>query len=80
MFYVMVKSGTNGYSDYDNCDLLLTEIPSSNIPRIGEILEFGDKENFTRKKYLVREIKRSYNFKTDKHEYGEWTYVYVINA
>ncbi|WP_211747909.1 hypothetical protein [Paenibacillus sp. Marseille-Q4541] len=80
MFIVAVKSGTNGYYDYDNCDMVIAEIPSNNIPRIGEILEFGNAENRNRKQYLVREVKRVFNHKTDKQDFGEWTYVYVINA
>lgn len=80
MFTVAVKSGTNGHSDYDNCDLLLGNIPSENIPSVGDILVFGDSENRNTKRYLVREVKRSYNHKNDKHEFGEWIYVYVINA
>lgn len=79
MFTVAVKSGTNGYSDYDNCDMILAEIPSDNIPRVGDILEFGDKNNGNQKRYLVREIKHIFNHKTDKCEFGEWIYVYVIN-
>lgn len=79
MFFVVVKSGTNGYEDYDNCHKLLKEIPSNNIPSIGDILQFDDK-NGARTKYLVREVKRSYNFKTKYQEFGEYIYVYVINA
>lgn len=80
MYTVAVKSGTNGYSDYDNCDMVLAEIPSDNIPRVGDYIEFGDKENRDRKKYLVREVKRVINHKNEKHEFGEWIYVYVINS
>lgn len=80
MFTVAVKSGTNGYSDYDNCDLILAEIPSNNIPNVGDILEFGDKDNKKVKRYLVRAVKRFYNHQNEKHKFGEWIYVYVINA
>lgn len=80
MFKVAVKSGTNGHYDYDNCDLILSEIPSENIPNVGDILVFGDSANKNKEHYLVREVKRIYNHKNDKHEFGEWIYVYVINA
>lgn len=80
MYTVAVKSGTNGYSDYDNCDMILAKIPSDNIPRVGDTLEFGDKDNTNCKKYLVREVKRTFNHKTDKLDFGEWIYVYVITA
>lgn len=80
MYQVMVKSGTNGYSDYDNCDMMLAEIPSNNVPNVGDTLEFGDKENRNIKRYLVREVRRTFNHENDKHEFGEWIYVYVINA
>lgn len=79
MFTVAVKSGTNGHYDFDNCDLIIATIPSENIPNVGDILVFGDTENKNLKKYLVREVKRSYNHKTDKQEFGEWIYVYVID-
>lgn len=80
MYTVAIKSGTNDYYDMDGCDWIIAEIPSTNIPHVEDILEFGDKENMNRKRYLVREVKRMYNFKNAKHEYGEWIYVYVINA
>lgn len=80
MFIVAIKSGTNGHHDYDNCDLILAKIPSANVPNVGDILEFGDMENGNIKQYLVREVKRTYNHKNDKHEFGEWIYVYVINT
>lgn len=80
MFTVAIKSGTSGHSDYDNCDLIIAEIPSNNIPRKGDILVFGDEDNKNSKKYLVTEVKRSYNHENEKHEFGEWIYVYVIVA
>lgn len=81
MFTVAIKSGTNGYSDFDNCDKILAEFPSNNIPHVGDILEFGDTpDNRNWNRYLVREVKRTYNHKNDKHDFGEWIYVYVINA
>lgn len=54
-----VKSNTGGHFDYDDCDLLLKEINSDIIPRIGEtvklyeINEAGGKEIHD---YLVREV------------------------
>ncbi|MBD7970246.1 hypothetical protein [Paenibacillus gallinarum] len=80
MFYVAVKSGTNGYEDIDNCDMLLTKIPSNDIPRKGDILEFNDIEDKVHSKYLVREIKRYYQRATEQQVYAEFIYVYVINA
>ncbi|PLS18941.1 hypothetical protein CVD28_00645 [Bacillus sp. M6-12] len=80
MFTVAVKSGTNGYSDYDNCDKILAEFPSNNIPNVGDILEFEDAKNGNWQKYLVREVKRSYNHKNNNQEFREWIRVYVINA
>lgn len=78
MFTVLIKSGTCGHFNYDGCDMLVAEIPSSNIPRKGDILEFGDNENRKIKRYLVTEVQRVYNFKNDKHDFGEWINVYVI--
>lgn len=80
MFTVAVKSGTNGHSDYDNNDLIIAKIPSDSIPNVGDILYFGNETNGQQKKYLVREVKRVYNHKTETHEFGEWIYVYVINV
>lgn len=80
MYTVAVKSGTNGYSDYDNCDMILATIPSDNIPRVGDTLEFGDKDNANVKSYLVREVHRSFNHENEKHKFGEWIQVYVINV
>lgn len=67
------------YHDQDGCDMILAEIPSSNIPRKGDVLEFGDKDNRNLKKYLVMEIKHTFNHENAKHAFGEWTYVYVID-
>lgn len=80
MFTVAIKSGTSGHSDYDNCNLIVAEIPSNNIPRKGDILQFGDKDNRNNKRYLVTEVERIYNHKNEKHEFGEYIYVYVIVA
>lgn len=80
MIQVRVKSGTNGHIDYDNCDLFVADIPTNNIPAVGDILFFGDEENNSPEKYLVREVERSYNRPTDKLEFSEWITVYVINA
>lgn len=79
MYYVAKKSGMGSYYDQDGCDLILAEIPSSSIPRKGDVLEFGDKDNRNPVKYLVMEIKRMFNHNNEKHEFGEWIYVYVIN-
>ena len=70
MFYVNIKSGTSGWSDYDNCDKQIAEIPSDNIPSIGDTLEIDSEL------YLVREVRRAYNL--PPVTFGEWIYVYVI--
>lgn len=80
MYTVAIKSGTNGHYDYDNCDMVIAEIPSNDIPRLGEILEFGDAENRKWEQYLVREVKRVFNHKNEKQDFSEWIYVYVTNA
>lgn len=77
-FTIVIKSETAELYDEDNCDKILHRIvPSNNIPRVGDILEFGDKNNHHPKSYLVREIYRSYNFQNDKHKFGEYITVYV---
>ena len=67
---ILVKSGTGGYYDYDNCDLRLKTIEYDDftIPRIGEtirILEDNDSGRISEitkepvqemHKYLVRDI------------------------
>lgn len=70
MFYVSIKSGTSGWSDYDNCDKQIAKIPSDNIPSVGDTL------GITGEYYLVREVKRVYNL--PPVTYGEWIYVYVV--
>lgn len=79
MFYVHVKSGTNGYYDEDGCDMMIAEIESDNIPMVGEILFFGDQDNRNQRSYLVREVKRVYHHGTGYTPPREWVYVYVIN-
>ncbi len=78
MYYLMVKSGTNGYSDYDDCDMKIAEIPSNNIPSVGSIIDLNS--GTKRQKYLVREVEYNINLATDRYDFGEWIYVYVINA
>lgn len=78
MFTMAIKSGTSGHSDYDNCDLIVAEITSNNIPRKGDVLVFGDEENRHKNRYLVTNIERTYNHKNEKQDFGEWIYVYVI--
>lgn len=78
MYYVAFKSGIGNYHDEDGCDQIIAEIPSDNIPRKGDILRFGDKDNQDMENYLVMEIKRTFNHQNNKHEFGEYIYVYVI--
>lgn len=55
-----VKSNTGGcFFDYDDCDLLLKEINSDIIPRIGETVKLYETNEAGRKEmhdYLVREV------------------------
>lgn len=74
MFYVHVKSGTNGYSDYGNCDLMIKDIDSSNVPHVGDFLTIDNV------KYLVREVNRKYSNAYQSDGMLEYIYVYVINA
>lgn len=74
MFYVRVKSGTNGHSDYDNCDLAIKTIDSPNIPHVGDFLKIDNV------KYLVREVNRIYVDVPQSDSVREYVYVYVINA
>lgn len=56
VFDVCVMSGTNGYSDHDNCDLLIEEnIKSETLPRQGESLEIDGGL------YTVLEVRHSYS-------------------
>lgn len=80
MYIVAIKSGTSGYYDQDNCDMVIAEIPSNNIPQIGSFLSFGDNNNMNTQKYLVTGIQYNINHKNEKHNFGEWIYVYVIKA
>lgn len=62
-FTVLIKSGTCGYFDYDGIDYLVGEVPSDNIPSIGEYLTLQDARKdtkFSYTKYLVTEIHREY--------------------
>jgi hypothetical protein len=77
MYKVAKKSGSNGYSDYDNCDCVLGEVPSNDIPRVGDIIDIDFGTGKGRRKLLVREIKRSINLPIEKYPFGEWIYVYV---
>lgn len=84
MFSVAIKSGTCGYFDHDNCDWIIAEIPSTNTPAIGDVLEFGnameldDEANTDRTKYKVTEVKRDYNHETPLRPFEEFIRVYVI--
>ena len=70
MFKISIKSGTCGHSDCGNCDLIVAEVPSTNIPNVGDIVEI------LCVKYLVSEVRRVYNL--PPVTFGEWIYVYVI--
>lgn len=74
MFELLIRSGTSGYYDYDCCDMQIATIPSSNIPSVGDIIELGQK------RYLVREVNRSYVDIANKSEFREFISVYVISA
>lgn len=74
MISVCVKSGTNGYSDYDNCDMVIKEFDSPNVPHVGDFLTIKNV------KYLVREVNRIYGDVPQSDNVREYVYVYVINA
>lgn len=75
MYKIAFKNGIGTYYDEDGCDCIVAEIPSDNIPRVGDILDLeSNDENVSRKQYLVKEVKRVINL----NPFGEWIYVYVI--
>lgn len=77
MYKVAFKNGIGSYYDEDGCDWEIAEIPSNNIPQVNDVLDLecvDEKSIYSRKSYLVREVKRSINLKS----FGEWIYVYVI--
>lgn len=71
---ILVKSGTGGYYDYDNCDKLIKEIDYENfpIPRIGEYLDIWE-ENDKKSKNGNGEIIKEY------HEYLVTNIRYWLN-
>ena len=79
MYTVNVKSGTNGHYDYDNCDLRLAEVPSNNIPRVGDILNLVPDGKEFPSDYLVREVKFVLVNGGQHRDFGEYIKVYVIN-
>jgi len=80
MFTVNMKSGTGGYYDPENRDAFIAEVPSENIPAVGDILYLGDEDNLNLIPYLVREVRREYQLPNDRVGFGEWFSVYVIYA
>lgn len=77
MFQVAIKSGTDGHHDR-----LLATVSSNNIPVIGDTLQFGDEKNDNFKKYLVREVERTYTFAQafSDLEFMEYIRVFVIEV
>jgi len=75
MYEIALKSGTGRYYDPDGCDEVIAEVPSLNIPQVGDMIDLECKhEKVSRRTYLVREVKRSINIEP----FAEWIYVYVI--
>ena len=78
MYSVAFKNGMGSYYDEGGCDSVIAEIPSPNIPRIGDILELQCKGNkLDASQYLVREVKRILNVEPFE-PFEERVYVYVI--
>lgn len=75
-----MRSGTGGYYDPEDKDAFIAEVPSENLPSVGDILYIGDDENLNLIPYLVREVKREYALPTERTDFGEWFTVYVIYA
>lgn len=77
MYQVAHKVGIGSYWDEDGCDEIVAEVPGKDIPRVGDVLDLQclNDPKHSRKSYLVREVKRSINFKP----YGEFIKVYVID-
>lgn len=76
MYQICIKSGTSGHHCYDGNDLTIADVPSDNIPPINSIIKLRD--GITSRKYFVTEIITSINLATEETEFGEWTYVYVV--
>lgn len=70
-FDVCIKSGTSGYWDEDNCDMLLKrDIKTNQIPSKGDYL-YLDKGH---ESYLVTKVRRTFV------NNEEWNTVYVIKG
>jgi hypothetical protein len=39
MYKVAFKNGIGTYYDEDGCDYIIAEVPSNNIPSVGDILD-----------------------------------------
>lgn len=70
-FHVLIKSGTSGHSDYDNCDLLIADVKDCSVPNKYDVLKINNNQN-----YLVTEVVRSL-VAVDKR-WNECIRVYVI--
>lgn len=77
--YVCIKSGTGGYSDYDNCDLHIQTLEVSETPRVGDTISINC-SNKPIKSYLVREVNRHYNIPEENESWDgcEFITAYVI--
>lgn len=84
---VMVKNGTGGWSDYDNCNyLVVKDMTTPYIPRQGEVLriqretkrinELTNKPDKEFINFLVREVEYWY---FDKEHNGVTIYVVPIS-
>lgn len=75
---VMIKSGTGGWYDYDNCDKFVAKLETHFLPRVGETIQVHTKDKDEKSyyiKYLVRDIDYWY---IDKDKNGINVYVIPI--
>ena len=91
MYEISIKSGTNGWSNEDGCDMMIAKINSDNIPRVGETIQLFDKHGVVNE-YLVTSIETSImDYRNEQDPYYdeenskvpvpyEFTTVYVLNT
>lgn len=59
-FSLSMKSGTGGYEDYDNCDLILKSVMlTETLPRTGETIQCKVKDSY--RTFLIQEIRHIFN-------------------
>lgn len=80
MYSVKIKSGTSGYYRTNGEDWHIANVPSDNIPCVGDILDLKDEGMNPQKSYLVKEVRRVLQLKTSITEFGEAINVYVVKC